>query len=111
MLFRVCLDLQALKGIRDKVQLATKFANYQEGAFWKVRGDPEYVRSCCENSLKRLGVDYIDLYYQHRVDDKVPIEITVRKINQSMASNLARHRCCAHCVVVFGMLRLDCGHG
>jgi len=67
-----------LKGIRDKVQIATKFANYWDGPTLKVRGDPEYVRSCCEGSLKRLEVDYIDLYYQHRVDDKVPIEITVR---------------------------------
>lgn len=66
-----------MKGIRDKVQIATKFANYQEGQYWKVRGDPEYVRSCCEASLRRLDVDCIDLYYQHRVDDKVPIEITV----------------------------------
>ncbi|KAM0038291.1 putative perakine reductase [Helianthus debilis subsp. tardiflorus] len=42
-----------------------------------VRGDPEYVRACCEASLKRLDVDYIDLYYVHRVDSRVPIEITV----------------------------------
>lgn len=68
---------KALKGIRDKVQIATKFANYLDGEQWKVRGDPEYVRSCCEASLKRLEVDYIDLYYQHRVDKNVPIEITV----------------------------------
>lgn len=68
---------KALKGIRDKVQIATKFANYRDGQFWNVRGDPEYVHSSCEASLKRLDVDCIDLYYQHRVDDKVPIEITV----------------------------------
>lgn len=68
---------KALKGIREKVQIATKFANYWDGNTIKVRGDPEYVRSCCEASLKRLGVDSIDLYYQHRVDVKVPIEITV----------------------------------
>lgn len=59
------------------MQLATKFGvNYDSGTR-TTRGDPEYVRSCCEASLKRLDVDYIDLYYQHRVDPKVPIEITV----------------------------------
>lgn len=47
-----------------------------------MRGDPEWVRSACEGSLKRLGVDYIDLYYQHRVDNKVPIEITVSSSTQ-----------------------------
>lgn len=45
-----------------------------------VNGTPEYVRECCESSLKRLGVDYIDLYYQHRVDTSVPIENTVSSI-------------------------------
>lgn len=49
----------------------------------KVRGDPEHVRSACEASLKRLDVDYIDLYYQHRVDPTVPIEVTVRTLNPS----------------------------
>ena len=74
------LVLQALKGIREKVQLATKFANFfDEKGNFDVRGDPEYVRQACEASLKRLDVDYIDLYYQHRVDTKVPIEITVRR--------------------------------
>ncbi|XP_024358782.1 probable aldo-keto reductase 2 [Physcomitrium patens] len=69
---------KAIKGIRDKVQIATKFANYiDENGNYSVRGDPEYVREACEGSLKRLGVDCIDLYYQHRVDTKVPIEITV----------------------------------
>jgi aryl-alcohol dehydrogenase-like predicted oxidoreductase len=68
---------QAIKGIREKVQLATKFGIIagQEGVH--VRGDPEWVRTACEASLKRLDVEYIDLYYQHRVDTKVPIEITV----------------------------------
>jgi aryl-alcohol dehydrogenase-like predicted oxidoreductase len=71
---------QALKGIRDKVQLATKFGNHiNEEGQWDTRGDPEYVRAACEASLKRLDVDYIDLYYQHRVDSKVPIEVTVRQ--------------------------------
>jgi len=70
---------KAIRDRRDQVVLATKFANVRgrNGEFLGVRGDPEYVRSACEASLKRLGVDVIDLYYQHRVDPKVPIEETV----------------------------------
>ena len=70
---------QALKELpRDKVQLATKFGIVKiTPDKIIVKGTPEYVRSCCEASLKRLGVDYIDLYYQHRVDTTVPIEDTV----------------------------------
>jgi len=69
---------QALKdGVREKVELATKFGiSYAEGKR-EVRGDPEYVRAACEASLKRLDIACIDLYYQHRVDTRVPIEITV----------------------------------
>ena len=75
--------MQAVKGIREKVQIATKFANHVNEQGQKVvRGDPEYVRACCDASLKRLDVDYIDLYYQHRVDDKVPIEVTVRNLSR-----------------------------
>ena len=64
---------------REKVQLATKFgiAGVKNDVV-TVKGSPEYVRSCCEASLKRLDVDYIDLYYQHRVDTSVPLEDTVR---------------------------------
>ena len=70
---------RALKGRRDGVVLATKFGNMRspEGGFLGVNGRPEYVRECCHASLKRLGVDVIDLYYQHRVDPGVPIEDTV----------------------------------
>jgi aryl-alcohol dehydrogenase-like predicted oxidoreductase len=70
---------RAIKGRRDQVFLATKFGNVRgpAGEFLGVRGDPDYVRSACEASLKRLGVEVIDLYYQHRVDTKVPIEDTV----------------------------------
>src|SRR3954449_8401037 len=70
---------KALKGRRDGVVLATKFGNVRgpNGEFLGVRGDPQYVRDCCDASLKRLGVDVIDLYYQHRVDPKTPIEETV----------------------------------
>ncbi|HEY8435414.1 MAG TPA: aldo/keto reductase [Sphingomicrobium sp.] len=70
---------RAIADRRDDVFLATKFGNVRgpNGEFLGVRGDPEYVRSACEASLKRLNVDTIDLYYQHRVDTKVPIEDTV----------------------------------
>jgi aryl-alcohol dehydrogenase-like predicted oxidoreductase len=71
---------QALRGgLRDKVIVATKFANMRriDGAFLGVNGRPEYVKAACDMSLKRLGVDHIDLYYQHRVDPEVPIEETV----------------------------------
>ncbi|MFA6596525.1 MAG: aldo/keto reductase [Ignavibacteriaceae bacterium] len=70
---------KALKGIRGKVTLATKFGivRTSDPNVRGVNGRPEYVKASCEGSLKRLGVDYIDLYYQHRVDPNVPIEETV----------------------------------
>lgn len=70
---------KAIADRRDAVFLATKFGNVRgaDGAFLGVKGDPAYVRSACEASLKRLGVEVIDLYYQHRVDPDVPIEDTV----------------------------------
>jgi aryl-alcohol dehydrogenase-like predicted oxidoreductase len=70
---------RAIRDRRGDVFLATKFGNVRgpNGEFLGVRGDPDYVRSACEASLKRLGVEVIDLYYQHRVDTKVPIEDTV----------------------------------
>ncbi len=70
---------KAIADRRDKVFLATKFGNVRgdDGSFKGVRGDPDYVRQACEASLKRLGVETIDLYYQHRVDQSVPIEDTV----------------------------------
>jgi len=70
---------RAIKDRRDSVVLATKFGNVRtpEGGFAGVSGKPEYVRSACEASLTRLGVDVIDLYYQHRVDPETPIEETV----------------------------------
>jgi len=70
---------KAIKDRRDRVVLATKFGNQRspDGGFLGVNGKPEYVRSACEASLKRLGTDHIDLYYQHRVDRTVPIEDTV----------------------------------
>ncbi len=70
---------KAIQGRRNEVVLATKFGNQRsaDGKFLGVSGRPEYVRACCEASLKRLNVDVIDLYYQHRVDPKTPIEDTV----------------------------------
>ncbi|GBC30596.1 uncharacterized protein OCT59_015784 [Rhizophagus irregularis] len=70
---------KVLKDKRDKVFLCTKFGSLRNsnGAFLGVSGKPEYVRQACEKSLKRLGVDYIDLYYQHRMDPNTPIEDTV----------------------------------
>ncbi len=70
---------RAVRGRRHEVFLATKFGNVRggDGSFLGVNGRPEYVRKCCEASLRRLGVDVIDLYYQHRVDPATPIEETV----------------------------------
>jgi aryl-alcohol dehydrogenase-like predicted oxidoreductase len=70
---------RAIEGSRDEYVIATKFGNVrgEDGSFQGVNGRPEYVRSACDASLERLGVDHIDLYYQHRVDKKVPIEETV----------------------------------
>ncbi|WP_379151195.1 aldo/keto reductase [Paenibacillus sp. sgz5001063] len=69
----------AIKGHRNNVVLATKFGNVRsaEGKMLGVNGRPEYVKSACDASLRRLGVDHIDLYYQHRVDPNTPIEETV----------------------------------
>jgi aryl-alcohol dehydrogenase-like predicted oxidoreductase len=70
---------RAIRGRRRQVILATKFGNErgEDGSFLGVNGRPEYVKKSCDGSLQRLGVDYIDLYYQHRVDRSVPIEETV----------------------------------
>ena len=70
---------KAIRDRRDKVVLATKFGNIRgaDGSFKGISGKPDYVHSACEASLKRLGVDVIDLYYQHRVDPQTPIEQTV----------------------------------
>src|SRR5581483_1267274 len=71
---------KTIRGRRDEVFLATKFGNVRSKDNpnqWTVSGKPDYVRAACEASLKRLGTDYIDLYYQHRVDPQTPIEETV----------------------------------
>jgi len=70
---------EAIEGRRDEVTIATKFGNQrtEDGGWLGINGNPEYVRQACDASLQRLGVDHIDLYYQHRVDKTVPIEETV----------------------------------
>jgi aryl-alcohol dehydrogenase-like predicted oxidoreductase len=84
---------KAIRDCRDKVILATKFANVRgpQGEFLGVRGDPPYVRECCDASLKRLGIDHIDLYYQHRVDPKTPIEDTVGAMAELVRAGKVRH--------------------
>ena len=84
---------KAIRGRRDQVVLATKFGNVrgEHGEFLGVRGDPAYVRQACEASLRRLGVDTIDLYYQHRVDPKVPIEDTVGAMAELVREGKVRY--------------------
>jgi len=80
-------------GRRDGVVLATKFGNVrgENGQFLGIRGDAAYVRECCEASLRRLGVDHIDLYYQHRVDPDTEIEETVGAMAELVAEGKVRH--------------------
>jgi aryl-alcohol dehydrogenase-like predicted oxidoreductase len=75
------------------VVLATKFGNVRSeaGAFLGIEGSPEYVRTACDASLQRLGVDHIDLYYQHRVDTAVPIEETVGAMAELVRAGKVRH--------------------
>jgi aryl-alcohol dehydrogenase-like predicted oxidoreductase len=84
---------QAIKGRRDDVVLATKFGNVRDerGNSLGIDGSPEYVRKACDASLKRLGVDHIDLYYQHRVDTKVPIEETVGAMAELVKQGKVRY--------------------
>ena len=84
---------RAIKGRRDEVVLATKFGNVrgEDGSFLGVNGRPEYVRAACEASLRRLGVETIDLYYQHRVDPQTPIEETVGAMARLVEEGKARY--------------------
>jgi aryl-alcohol dehydrogenase-like predicted oxidoreductase len=84
---------RAIAGRRDEVVLATKFGNVrgEDGARLGVRGDAEYVRQACDASLQRLGVDHIDLYYQHRVDKTVPIEETVGAMAELVEQGKVRY--------------------
>jgi aryl-alcohol dehydrogenase-like predicted oxidoreductase len=82
---------RAISSRRDEVVLATKFGNDWHGPERRINGRPEYVRSACEDSLRRLGVDVIDLYYQHRVDRTVPIEETVGAMGELVAAGKVRY--------------------
>jgi aryl-alcohol dehydrogenase-like predicted oxidoreductase len=84
---------RAIAGRRDDVVVATKFGNVRgpNGERLGIRGDAEYVRQACDASLERLGVDQIDLYYQHRVDPDVPIEETVGAMGELVAAGKVRH--------------------
>lgn len=84
---------KAIKERRDEVVLATKFGNERnpDGTWIGINGKPEYVKKACEDSLQRLGVDHIDLYYQHRVDPAVPIEDTIGAMKQLVDEGKVRY--------------------
>jgi aryl-alcohol dehydrogenase-like predicted oxidoreductase len=84
---------RAIRDRRDQVVLATKFGNVrgEDGSFLGINGSPEYVRRACDASLQRLQVDTIDLYYQHRVDTKVPIEDTVGAMAELVRAGKVRY--------------------
>jgi aryl-alcohol dehydrogenase-like predicted oxidoreductase len=84
---------RAIAGRRDEVVIATKFGNVrgENGERLGIRGDAEYVREACDASLKRLGTDHIDLYYQHRVDQDVPIEETVGAMAELVEAGKVLH--------------------
>lgn len=84
---------RAIKDRRDRVVLATKFGNVRtaDGGWGGVNGKPEYVKQCCDASLKRLGVEVIDLYYQHRVDPTVPIEDTIGAMAELVEAGKVRY--------------------
>ncbi len=84
---------QAIKGRRDEVVLSTKFGNVRDerGTNLGIDGSPEYVHKACDASLRRLGIDHIDLYYQHRVDTKIPIEETVGAMAELVKAGKVRY--------------------
>ncbi|MGY1630707.1 aldo/keto reductase [Geodermatophilus sp. SYSU D01186] len=84
---------RAITGRRDEVVLATKFGNErgEDGSFRGINGRPDYVRRACDASLQRLGVDVIDLYYQHRVDTTVPVEETWGALRELVEAGKVRH--------------------
>jgi aryl-alcohol dehydrogenase-like predicted oxidoreductase len=84
---------RAIKERRDQVILATKFGNVrsEDGGWLGISGKPEYVHQCCEDSLQRLGIDVIDLYYQHRVDSTVPIEETIGAMAELVQQGKVRY--------------------
>jgi aryl-alcohol dehydrogenase-like predicted oxidoreductase len=90
---------EAIAGKRDQYIVATKFGILRgdDGAFMGVSGTPEYVRSSCEGSLRRLGIDTIDLYYQHRVDKNVPMEDTVGEMSRLVEEGKVRYLGLSEC--------------
>jgi aryl-alcohol dehydrogenase-like predicted oxidoreductase len=85
---------KTLRGRRDEAFIATKFGNVrkkEDPTYWAISGTPDYVRSACDASLKRLGVDHIDLYYQHRVDQQTPIEETVGAMAELVKAGKVRY--------------------
>jgi len=84
---------KALSGRRDQVTLATKFgvSRGEDGSWQGIKGGADYVKACCDASLKRLGTDYIDLYYQHRLDPKTPIEETVGAMAELVQAGKVRY--------------------
>jgi aryl-alcohol dehydrogenase-like predicted oxidoreductase len=84
---------KAIAGRRDEVVLATKFGNVrgEDGSFRGVSGEPDYVRKACDASLSRLGIDHIDLYYQHRVDPETPIEETVGAMKELVVAGKVKY--------------------
>jgi aryl-alcohol dehydrogenase-like predicted oxidoreductase len=84
---------RAIAGRRDEVVLATKFGNErgEDGSFLGINGSPDYVRRACDASLQRLGVDVLDLYYQHRVDTTVPVEDTWGALRELVEAGKVRH--------------------
>jgi aryl-alcohol dehydrogenase-like predicted oxidoreductase len=85
---------KTIAGRRDEIFIATKFANVrkkEDPTYWEVDGSPAYVKAACDASLKRLGVDHIDLYYQHRVDPKTPIEDTVGAMAELVEAGKVRY--------------------
>ncbi len=84
---------KALKGRRERITLATKFgvARAEDGRWLGIKGNADYVRACCDASLKRLGTNYIDLYYQHRLDPNTPIEETVGAMAELVKAGKVRY--------------------
>ena len=84
---------KALKGRRDQITLATKFgvSRGEDGSWQGIKGSTDYVKACCEASLKRLNTDYIDLYYQHRLDPNTPIEETVGAMAELVKEGKVRY--------------------
>jgi aryl-alcohol dehydrogenase-like predicted oxidoreductase len=82
---------RTIRGRRDQVFVATKFAYIRNGDAWSISGKPDFVKAACDASLKRLGVDHIDLYYQHRLDPETPIEDTVGAMGELVQAGKVKY--------------------